>query len=99
LEGAVTCKESSTDVDENKVILDVYPMMKGEKKKTKKTTPLATKFTEKEFQYCKRSNHQEEKCFWNPNNLENRLKEKQEVAVNEVTAQQPRQGNYKHDKP
>jgi hypothetical protein len=36
LEVIVICEESSTNVDGNMVILDVYLMMKGENKKVKK---------------------------------------------------------------
>ncbi len=46
------------------------------------------KMMKNECQYCQKSNHSKEKCFWNPNNLDNKLKEKQEVVVNEVVAQQ-----------
>jgi hypothetical protein len=49
--------------------------MKGEKKKVEKPLANASKLGE-ECQYCKKSNHQENKCFWNPNNLNNKLKEK-----------------------
>jgi hypothetical protein len=51
-------------------------MMKREKKKFDKPTTNASKLRENECQYYKISNHQEEKCFWNPNKLENKLKEK-----------------------
>jgi hypothetical protein len=40
LEVTIICEESSMNVNDNLVILNVYPMMKGEKKKVKK--PLAT---------------------------------------------------------
>jgi hypothetical protein len=33
--------------------------------------------------------------FWNPNNLENKLKENQEVVVNEMPIQQKTQNNSK----
>jgi hypothetical protein len=36
LEATIICEESSTNVDGNRVILDIYLMMKGEKKKVKK---------------------------------------------------------------
>jgi len=75
LEVTIICEESSMNVNDNLVILNVYPMMKGEKKKVKK--PLATiRKSREECQFCRKSNHQKEKCFWNPNNLENKLKEK-----------------------
>jgi hypothetical protein len=45
-----------------------------------------------------KSNHLKDKCFWNPNNLDNKLKEKQEVAINEVFAQQPKHGMSKKGK-
>jgi hypothetical protein len=51
-------------------------MMKGEKKKVKKPTGTTSKLGEKECQFSKKTNHQKKKCFWNPNNLENKLKEK-----------------------
>jgi hypothetical protein len=34
------------------------------------------KMMENECQYCKKINHSKEKCFWNPNNLDNKLQEK-----------------------
>ncbi len=71
-------------------------MMKGENKKVEKNS--ANKARDKECQYCKKSNHPKEKCFWNPNNSENKLKEKQEVVVNEVAIQHPRQSNWKKEK-
>jgi hypothetical protein len=55
--------------------MDVYPMMKGEKKKVDKPMTTARKLRENECQYYKKSNHKEKKCFWNPNKLENKLKE------------------------
>ncbi len=84
LELTIICEESFTNVDGNRVILDVYPMMKGKRKKVEKLPTNANKSGEKECQYSKKYNHQEEKYFWNPNNPKNKLKEKQEVAVNEV---------------
>jgi hypothetical protein len=36
LEATIICEEKSTYVDGNKVVLDIYPTMKGEKKKVKK---------------------------------------------------------------
>jgi hypothetical protein len=87
LEVAIICEESSTNVDNNKVILDVYPMMKGEKKKVEKLVANPNKSRE-ECQYCKKSNQQKKKLFWNPNNLENKLKEKYEVSINEMATQQ-----------
>jgi hypothetical protein len=59
--------------------------MKGEKKKVEKQQANTNK-TREECQYCKKSNDQEYKCFWNPNNPENKLKEKQEVAINKMAA-------------
>jgi hypothetical protein len=76
LEVTIICEESSMNANGNWVILDVYPMMKGEKKKVKKPSTTTRKLGEKECQFCKKTNHQKEKCFWNPNNLENKLKEK-----------------------
>jgi hypothetical protein len=86
LEVIIICEESFIDVDDNMVILNVYPMMKGEKKKVEKQQANTNKTREKECQYCKKSNHQEYKSFWNPDNLENKLKEKQEVAINKMVA-------------
>jgi hypothetical protein len=37
LEAVVIYEESSIDADGNRVILDIYPIMKGEKKKVDKT--------------------------------------------------------------
>jgi hypothetical protein len=86
LELTMICEESSTNVDGNRVILNVYPMMKREKKKVEKPISNTSKSRE-ECQYCKKTNHQEKKCFQNPNNLEN----KQGIIVNEMVAQQIRQ--------
>jgi hypothetical protein len=36
LELAIICQEIPLDANHNQVILDVYPIMKGDKKKTKK---------------------------------------------------------------
>lgn len=49
------CEENSTDANDNQVILNVYPMMKGEKKKMEKLTKNASKSKEKECQYYKKS--------------------------------------------
>lgn len=76
LEAPIIYEENSTNADNNKVILDIYPMMKGENKKVEKNSANANKARDKECQYCKKSNHPKEKCFWNPNNLKNKLKEK-----------------------
>jgi hypothetical protein len=62
LEAVDLCEESSTNVDGNKVILDVHPMTNGEKKKVEKPSTNANKLRKKECQYYKKSNHQE-KCF------------------------------------
>jgi hypothetical protein len=59
LEATIICEENSTDADGNRVILDVYPMTKGEKKKVEKPLANASKSREKECQYCKKYNHQE----------------------------------------
>ncbi len=58
LEVAIIYEESFIDVDNKKVILNVYSMMKGEKKKVKKPLTNASKLKEKECQYCKKFNHQ-----------------------------------------
>jgi hypothetical protein len=57
VEAKVIYEESSIYVDGNRVILDVYIMMKGEKKKVKKPLANANKLGEKECQYCRKSNH------------------------------------------
>jgi hypothetical protein len=44
----VIYEEISTNVNGNWVILDIYPMMKGEKKKVNKPTTNASKSREKE---------------------------------------------------
>jgi hypothetical protein len=46
LEGTIICEESSTNVNSNRVILDVYPMMRGEKKKVEKLLANANKSRE-----------------------------------------------------
>ncbi len=48
-------EENSSDVNDNQVILNVYPMMKEEKKKMEKPTKNASKSKEKECQYYKKS--------------------------------------------
>jgi hypothetical protein len=75
LEAIIVCEESSINVDGNMVIQNVYPIMKGEKKKVDKQQANTNKSKEKECQYCKKSNHQEYKCFWNLDNSKNKLKE------------------------
>jgi hypothetical protein len=59
LEVAVICEESSTYANGDLVILDVYPMMKGEKKKIENLPTNANKPREKKCQYSKKINHQE----------------------------------------
>jgi hypothetical protein len=41
LKVVVICEENSTNVDDNRVILNIYPMMKGEKKKVEKNSANA----------------------------------------------------------
>jgi hypothetical protein len=72
----VVCEKKSTYVDDNKVILDMHQLMKGDFFKMEKPPIMISKMMENECQYCQRSNHSKEKCFWNPNNLDNKLKEK-----------------------
>jgi len=36
---------------------------------------------------CNKPRHSKEHCHWNPNNLNNKLKDKKEVATNGVLAQ------------
>ncbi len=95
LELTMIYEENSTNVDYNQVILNIYPMMKREKKKVEKPIANTSKSREKECQYCQKTNHQEKKCFWNLNNPKN----KQEVIVNEMVTQQIRQGNWRKEKP
>jgi hypothetical protein len=45
------CEESSTNVNDNQVMLDVYPIMKGEKKEMEKPRANASKSKEKECRY------------------------------------------------
>jgi len=47
-EVAIIYEESFIDVDNKKVILDVYSMMKGEKKKVEKPPTNASKLRKKE---------------------------------------------------
>jgi hypothetical protein len=63
LEATIIYEESSIDANDNKVILNVCPMMKGERNKVDKPLANANKLGEKECQYCKKCNHQKEKCF------------------------------------
>jgi hypothetical protein len=42
------CEENSTNANGNMVILNVYPMMKGEKRKMEKPIANASKSKEKE---------------------------------------------------
>ncbi len=48
LEITIICEESSMNANGNWVILDVYPMMKGEKKKVNKPSAITSKSREKE---------------------------------------------------
>jgi hypothetical protein len=57
LEVVVICEESSTYANGNMVILDVYPMTKGKKKKVEKLPTNANKPREKKCQYSKKFNH------------------------------------------
>jgi hypothetical protein len=57
LEGVVICKENFTNDDGNRVILDVYLIMKRENKKVDKPSVNVSKSREKECQYWKKSNH------------------------------------------
>jgi hypothetical protein len=66
-------EENSTNIDGNWAIININPMMKEEKKVEKPITNVK-KLGEKECQYCKKSNHKK-KCFWNPNNWKNKLKQ------------------------
>jgi hypothetical protein len=81
----VICEKNSTNAYGNQVLLDVYPMMKGDKKKIEKQFAWGSKQGEKEIHYYIKSSHLKDKCFWNLNNLGN-LKEKLEVVVNEVSS-------------
>jgi hypothetical protein len=49
------CEENSINANDNWVILNVYPIMKGEKRKMEKPTTNASKSKEKECQYYKKS--------------------------------------------
>jgi len=58
LELVIICQESPLDSNYNKVILDVYPIMKGNKKKTNKQPIIGgNKQRGKKLKYCKKSNH------------------------------------------
>jgi len=56
LEVVVIYEENFIDANGNKVILKIYPIMKGEKKKVEKPLTNASKWRE-ECQYCKKFNH------------------------------------------
>ncbi len=62
-EFAMICEENSINVDGNWVILNVYPMMKREKKKVENPIANTSKSREKECQYCKKTNHWERSVF------------------------------------
>jgi hypothetical protein len=47
---------------------------------------------------CNKSRHSKECCHWNPNNPNNKLKDKKEVAVNGVLAQFGGTGNKSSSK-
>ncbi len=72
---SIVCEESSIDVDNDWVVVNVYPMMKGKKKKTCKQ-PMGGSKQGGKCKYCKKSNHPKDMCFWNLNNIDNKLKEK-----------------------
>jgi hypothetical protein len=74
LEAIAIYEENSTYVYGKKVIL--IHDDEGSKEKGGKTPSNANKLGEKEGQYCKKSNHQKKKCFWNLDNPKNKLKEK-----------------------
>lgn len=84
VEGIIICEENSIDIDGNRVILNVYPMMTtGEKKKVEKLPTNASKLGE-ECKYSKKFNHQGKKYFWNPYNPKKKQKKKHEVVVTKV---------------
>jgi hypothetical protein len=81
----VFCEKNSTNAYGNQVLLDVYPIIKGDKKKIEKQFAHGSKQGEKDIHYYIKFSHSKAKCFWNLNNLSN-LKEKLEVVVNEVSS-------------
>jgi len=64
LESILICEESSTNTNGNWAIININPMMKGEKK-VEKPIANASKLGEKECQYCKKFNHKK-KVFLEP---------------------------------
>jgi hypothetical protein len=94
----VICEKNSTNAYGNLDLLDVHPMMKGDKKKTEKQSAWGSKQGEKEIHYYIKSSHSKDKFFWNFNNLGN-LKEKLEIIlVNEISSQQLKLGTWKKRK-
>jgi len=67
-------EKNSTNAYGNQVLLDVYLMMKGDKKKIEKQFAQGSKQGEKYIHYYIKFSHSKDKCFWNLNNLSN-LKE------------------------
>lgn len=57
------CEKKSTYVDDNKVILDMHPLMKWDFFKMEKPTIMIGKMMENECQHCQKSNHSIEKCL------------------------------------
>ncbi len=53
----VICEKNSTNTYGNQVLLDVHPMMKGNKKKIEKQSTWGSKQGEKEIHYYIKSNH------------------------------------------
>jgi hypothetical protein len=73
LEATIIYEENPINANNNMVILDIYPIMKGDNKKVEENSANANKTKDKQCQYCKKSKHQKEKCLWNLNNSEKKI--------------------------
>ncbi len=74
----ITCEESMGDANEYWKLLE--PLTKHEKTNEGRKIDVICG-------QCNKLGHSKEHCHWNPNNLNNKLKDKKEVTTNGVSAQ------------
>jgi hypothetical protein len=48
------------------------------------------------YGFCHKPRHLKEHCHWNPNNLNNKLKDKKKVSMNEISPQAWRRTSGNH---
>jgi hypothetical protein len=77
-EATITCEESMGDINEYWKLLE--PLTKQEKTSRRRKICVICG-------QCNKLGHSKEHCHWNPNNPNNKLKDKKEVAMNGVLAQ------------